>query len=551
MLRATSGAQSQQQYAPFFQKWLVVTHESPFAVAGTARDMIEKFINFRGLLIMRFIFQLIKQTAAICILSSLTNAQAESLDFTFGEGQLFTGILGNSQGTIQSEDFITFALQNDIPLKVDSRGNNSTAFVFTSSLGDIIFDIGDFKVGSVSSNSLGGQDINFINGDIRITNASGNILLDNFLADQLAGGSSALLVQTTNVLSGTFNTETFATLFVNNGAFSEDGVNVVTVEQLIETIEEIAQIETEEEVSENIIKVTSSAVNTHLASTVAAAFFIETSPDIETTPGSIDTDTDSPVSLKPNKLSASADSNYLPDRFWGTHTYSALSEDGNNFGYATDLYQFVGGLDKRWGDFFVGSALSYVYGETKQAGNNSSVHNVGITPYVAYKINSFLFASGLASYNYSSINGTEGRKDADVHNYSAEISLNAFKAIEDFVVKGRGGFRYTHNYTSLEGTIDADYDQLTWIGDIEFGYRIHGKFQLFSGILYEYIDKEATVGTRIGAISGVTHDGVAFYRGGINYTYNDRMKFSLDVSSDLNDEDNDILSFGASVNIIL
>jgi len=502
---------------------------------------------------MKFIFQLIKQTAAICILSSLTNAQAESLDFTFGEGQLFTGILSNSQGTIQSEDFITFAFQNDIPLKVDSRGNNSTDFVFTSSIGDIIFDLGDFKVGSVSSNSLGGQDINFINGDIKITDASGNILLNNFMADQLAGGNSVLLVQTTNVLSGTFDTETFATLLVNNGVFSEDEdiqieaeeENVVTMEQLIETIEEIAQIETEEEVSENIIKVTSSTVNTHLASTVAAAFFIETSP------GSIDTDSDSSVSLKPNKLSASADSNYLPDRFWGTHTYSALSEDGNNFGYATDLYQFVGGLDKRWGDFFVGSALSYVYGETKQAGNNSSVHNIGITPYVAYKINSFLFASGLASYNYSSINGTEGRKDADVHNYSAEISLNAFKAIEDFVVKWRGGFRYTHNFTSLEGTIDADYDQLTWIGDIEFGYRIYDKFQLFSGILYEYIDKEATVGTRIGAISGVTHDGVAFYRGGINYTYNDRMKFSLDVSSDLNDEDNDILSFGASVNIIL
>ena len=69
--------------------------------------------------------------------------------------------------------------------------------------------------------------------------------------------------------------------------------------------------------------------------------------------------------------------------------------------------------------------------------------------------------------------------------------------------------------------------------------------------MYEYIDKEATVGTNNFSNSGVTHDGVAYVRGGVNYLINDKLSFSLDGSSDLNDEDNDIMSFGASVKLVL
>ena len=315
-----------------------------------------------------------------------------------------------------------------------------------------------------------------------------------------------------------------------------------TMQEIIQTMQDIAQIEQQQTQTENTIRVSSAVIGNRVNEVIANVF-------------GFDLANSSFGNLPQNKLAGSSDSAeqsaYLPDNFWGKHIYTSLSEDGNNLGYTTDLYQFIGGLDKRIGDFFVGTAISYVYGETNQAGNNNSTHTIGVTPYAAYRINSFLFASGLASYNYTSVNGTQGRRDADIHNYSGELTLNAFKQIEAFLVKGRAGLRYTHNYTSLKGTIDADYDQLTWIGDIEFGYQINSKIQVFTGVLYEYVDREATVGTTRAAISEAVHDGVAYFRGGVNYKVNNRVTLGLDGSSDLNDNNNDILSFGANINITL
>ncbi len=321
-----------------------------------------------------------------------------------------------------------------------------------------------------------------------------------------------------------------------------DGLFVPILIDQMQIMQDIAQIEQEQEQSQNTIRVTSAVIGSRVSDIVFDVF-------------GFDLARSSDSNLQQNKLSASSDSpaqsSYLPDNFWGKHVYTSLSEDGNNLGYTTDLYQFIGGLDKRIGDFFVGSAISYVYGETNQAGNNNSTHTIGVTPYAAYRINSFLFASGLASYNYTSVNGTQGRRDADIHNYTGELTLNAFKQIDSFLVKGRAGLRYTHNFTSLKGTIDADYDQLTWISDIEFGYHINSKVQVFTGILYEYVDRESTIGTNRNAVSAAVHDGVVFFRGGVKYKVSDRVSVGIDGSSDLNDEDNDILSFGANINIRL
>ncbi len=74
---------------------------------------------------------------------------------------------------------------------------------------------------------------------------------------------------------------------------------------------------------------------------------------------------------------------------------------------------------------------------------------------------------------------------------------------------------------------------------------------MFSGVLYEYIDKESTVGTNRAAVTGATHDGVIYFRGGLNYKVNNKLGFGIAASTDLNDEDNDILSFGASVRLAI
>ncbi len=463
-----------------------------------------------------------KTLLAVCLASSINNASA--LDFTFGSGTVFPGILNNPNNAVQgNEDFITFAFQNDVVLAVDNSS------VFNTSIGQGILDTSDFDVGSVAFNNMGGQSITLINGDVRITDAQGNVIFDDFVDDLIAGGNAGLVVETSNL---SFNSGDPIT--VVSGSFAENFVNI------IEVMEGIAQVEQEQTQSENTVRVTSNVIGNHFVDVISLAFGLGASPS---EPG-IGTPEE-------NQIGASSDSGkgYSPDAFWGKHIYTNLTEDGGNLGYDTDLYQFIGGLDKRIGNFFFGSAISYVYGETNQAGNNNSTHTIGITPYAAYKINDFLFASGLASYNYTSVNGTEGRRDADVHNYSGELTLNAFKAIDSFIVKGRGGLRYTHNYTSLEGTIDGSYDQLTWIGDVEFGYHVNNKVNVFTGVLYEYIDKEATVGTNVLAVNNVTHDGVVYARAGVNYRVNDELSFGLDASSDLNDEDNDIMSFGASVRL--
>lgn len=104
---------------------------------------------------------------------------------------------------------------------------------------------------------------------------------------------------------------------------------------------------------------------------------------------------------KVNKGSASADSSsYKPDTFWGETNVSSLTEHHNKTpGFATNIYQFNAGLDKRQGDLFYGAALTYAYTDNNLPANTDNVmHTVGITPYMAYKINDFLFASGLGSY---------------------------------------------------------------------------------------------------------------------------------------------------------
>ncbi|MCF6251930.1 MAG: autotransporter outer membrane beta-barrel domain-containing protein [Methylococcaceae bacterium] len=453
---------------------------------------------------------------------------------------------------------------------LDNGSGTNTGSVFNTSAGRFSVETTDYDIVSVANNQ-GGQSISIVNGNTVIqagavvTDANGNLSITNSSSGGVFLAGSLVAPGTVNIVSGgtisVTDTSTGDSILSSAGGITLNrggdislvpGGETLTINSLaggpvvpfgtltlfdvVDVAQDIAQVEQLQTQSENTIRVSSGVVANHMSNMLSNAFGF----DMNATATDL-------------KMGASSDSSsqYAPDAFWGKHVYSNLTEAGDNLGYDTDLYQFIGGVDKRLGDFIVGSALSYVYGETHRRGNNDSTHTIGITPYASYKINSFLFVSGLAGYNYTSVNGTEGKKDADVHNYNGELTLSAFKAFDAFLVKGRGGLRYTHSFTSLEGTVDGSYDQLTWIGDIEFGYNINSKIHLFTGVLYEYIDKEATVGSNILAKNDVTHDGVAYFRAGAKYRVNERLSFGLDASSDLNDEDNDIMSFGASVRLEL
>jgi len=410
--------------------------------------------------------------------------------------------------TLISTNNIVQSSNSDFTLKLsflDSEPvTNTGSSVFNTSVGIFSVETTDYMVVSVANNQ-GGQSISIVNGNVVIqadavvTDANGNLTVTNNSNGGIVFEGNLVVPGTVNIVSGDgISSSGNGTLSSLGGITINQGGDIVVVPggeniniaaltdisinpgalvipltlNILNVAQDIAQVEQLQTQSENTIRVSSGVIANHMSHVVSNVFGF----DMNATATDL-------------KMGASSDSSsqYIPDAFWGKHVYSNLTEDGDDFGYDTDLYQFIGGVDKRLGDFFVGSALSYVYGETNQTGNNSSTHTIGITPYVTYKINSFLYASGLAGYNYTSVNGTEGDKDADVHNYNGELTLSAFKAFDSFLVKGRGGLRYTHSFTSLEGTVDGSYDQLTWIGDIEFGYNITNKIHLFTGILYEYI----------------------------------------------------------------
>ncbi len=224
--------------------------------------------------------------------------------------------------------------------------------------------------------------------------------------------------------------------------------------------------------------------------------------------------------------------------FWGTSNLTQISEDqGSHFD--TDIYQFTVGIDKAMGDFFFGSSLAYAHTEDEQGTTTSTSDTVGFTPYVAYKINDYLFASGLAGYLYTHTNQVDGGNDLDVHDYVTEANLNAFKIIDKFVLKGRVGVRYKHTITSPETAIagrDNSFDELTWVGDGEVGYLVTDKLRIYSGLLYEYYDREAS-----GASSRV-RDSIAFMRYGAEYPLSNDLTIGAKIQHDINDEDNDYIT---------
>lgn len=239
------------------------------------------------------------------------------------------------------------------------------------------------------------------------------------------------------------------------------------------------------------------------------------------------------------RLAASSDSNkYMPDDLWGVASSTEISNDQGPQS-DTDIYQFVGGFDKVVGDFIFGAALTYAHTEDEQRKVHSTADTVGITPYAAYKITNYLFASTLLGYNYTHTNAVGGRSDLDSNDFISETNLNLFKVIDGFILKGRAGFRYKHTHTMLEKDFngrDDDFDELTWIGDVEVGYQFENKVQIYTGFLYEYYDREAS------ASSTLVHDGIGFMRYGAEYPINNALVLGAKIEHDINDEDDDYIT---------
>jgi len=245
-----------------------------------------------------------------------------------------------------------------------------------------------------------------------------------------------------------------------------------------------------------------------------------------------------------NKIGASSDKGSSLS-FWGMSNLTQISEE-NGTHFDSDIYQFTGGFDKAMGDVFFGSALTYAHGENEQGGTTSTSETVGFTPYIAYKVNDFIFASGMAGYLYTHTNKVDGGSDLDTHDYITEGNINAFKVINSFILKGRLGVRYKHTISSPEVGVagrDNSFDELTWVGDGEVGYQFNNKLRVYSGLLYEYYDREAS------GVSVRVRDSIAFMRYGVEYPVREDLTLGAKIQHDLNEEDSDYITGAISARL--
>ncbi len=427
------------------------------------------------------------------------------LDFTINSTQtvdIFTTSASNQTSAIDPEIFVfegfastlnssSVLIGNDDDSCPDSRCGSSSTFR-NALLDDITLNPGDYTI-AVSD--------------------------FDFSLDEAINGSN------NNELTGD------VTVKVTSSGIIDTTTPVITNQQTLAEQQAIAQLELEAQRSQQVIRQTTVEISQHLASEIPRSFGFSANP-----------------------LGASADepSTFLPDVFWGKASYTNLSDDDGPRDYVTDLYQFVGGIDKQIGDFYVGSALTYVYGDSRQTGNSNNSNTIGITPYLAYKINQNFFASALAGYNYTHINGTSNNNDADVHDYYGEFNLNGFYVLDSFIFKGRAGLRYKHNFTSLKNSLDSDFDELVWLGDAELGYTVNESLTVYTGTLYEYRDREAyNTSPFRGVSSSKIHDGVVYVRAGFDYHVATDVYLGLSALTEVTDEDNDIYTVSFNVRIEL
>lgn len=247
--------------------------------------------------------------------------------------------------------------------------------------------------------------------------------------------------------------------------------------------------------------------------------------------------------LQPNPMAASADNStaYWPDSLWSTFSWSRIGNDGGiPVNFATDIYQTSAGIDKQFGDFYLGASLTYAYSGTRfpGAGNNNATHTVGITPYAAIRLSPNFFLSALSGYNYFDSNSAPNLSapipDSETDAYNTEINLNGLQTIDNWFFSGKIGARYVHRHqktppaTAGTLTIRDNSDTWTYLANAEGGYAFMTGIRIYTGVLYEYDNPKPALGKA---------DGVFYYTLGLDYALTEAFTLGAKAQTDLTNED--------------
>lgn len=282
--------------------------------------------------------------------------------------------------------------------------------------------------------------------------------------------------------------------------------------------------------SRQILRQISSYINSRIARDINPAFF---GPMTE------------------NASGASADGkSFMPDSLWSAFSWSRLSDDNKSNGvFDTDLYQTTTGVDKKIGNFYFGTTLTYAGSATDTNPNQqSSSHNVNVTPYAAYVFNKNLFLSAMSGYKYTTNNfsGTQPESEADA--YQTELDLNSLHAINQWFMKGKVGARYLHTHSKFDPAIAggavtrSNQDSWTYLVDTQVGYGFNNGLRAFTGILFEYYNPKPNKGRA---------DGIFYYSAGVDYSVNKKLSLGTSVQTDLNNPQIDLTTVALTARLDL
>ena len=367
------------------------------------------------------------------------------------------------------------------------------------------------EVDSSFSSGLCGQDVS-------ITSVSGEPINIASIATSIRPDGSVVYAEDIVIKVG--DKEVF-----NGSDFTEDDLDRLLNElgAEVESQATIAQVQ-------QVNRQTYNTISTRLMNIISRSFIVQTeTASINTMAASTDD-----IKNTDNSLAT-----------WSEVSYAKVKDDNQPVNFSTDIYQVVGGLDKRFGNLIIGSAMTYSHAENKQTARDYSSNSIGITPYIAYKVTDYMFLSGLLGYNYTALDSRSAAPDSDFHEFTVEGNLNAYKAISDFVFKGRAGVRYTYGDIQQNNDRNGSSDSISAIADVQIDYLINEQAIFYIGSQYEYLHLSSN------GIDSRYEDGVFYFRSGLDFAINNRISIGAVIETDLSDSKRDLIKGGINFRWIL
>ena len=167
--------------------------------------------------------------------------------------------------------------------------------------------------------------------------------------------------------------------------------------------------------------------------------------------------------------------------FWGTASFTRVvddelgvvteeGEDAESVDFEFDLLQTNLGIDKQWGDAYLGVAASAAHADFEGSVGDDSVEAdvdvVAFTPYGAFLLGDNVYITTLAQYFGAFIEGDFAAA------LGTEIALNGVFSHGNWQFSGRGGHRFNLLGIPFSGSEFGTFKVHTFIAGTKVGYQI-------------------------------------------------------------------------------